>query len=202
MKWNYLPLLLLLACGQNPGTNPSELTEKFNAAWQSNDPDKVLKIRMELAEMAPRQPEGLYAKAWLADRSGDSRKAIKTADTLVMGFPQFDKGWYLRANLREKSGDLQGAAQDYDRALKRNPLFSEALINRGSLHFRTQHYDLALKDFEKAGNISPGNRLVFRNLGNVWMAFGKPEKACPCWRKADSLGMPGTDTLLKKYCLP
>ena len=202
MKWYHILIFLLPACGQKNGSEQGDIAGKFNLAWQSNAPELVLKIREELARSAVKSPEVLYARAWLADRAGDGPQALKTADSLVMGYPQFEKGWYLRANLKEKSGDLEAAIQDYDKALKRNPAFAEALINRGSLQFKTRHYDLALKDFEKARSIVPQNKLVAINLGNAWMAFGKPEKACQFWKTADSMGYPGADTLLKKYCSP
>jgi tetratricopeptide (TPR) repeat protein len=200
MKWKPFLIFLMVSCQSSPEPNQEEITDKFNQSWQSDSIPKVLALRQELAKIAPGKPEGLYSKAWLADRNGDLKKALKTADSLVMGFPQFEKGLYLRANLKDKSGDTQGAIEDFGKALKKNPGFFEALINRGSIHFKTKHYDLALKDFQSAEGLYPKNKLVCFNLGNVWLAYAKPEKACPYWQKADSLGMPGAYSLFKKYC--
>jgi tetratricopeptide (TPR) repeat protein len=84
---------------------------------------------------------------------------------------------FKQALAAQRGGDLDLAAKYYGQVLHQDPAHNASLINLGVLLKGRGHYQAALALYQRAATMDAKNITLQANLGNIYLALGKPEQA-------------------------
>tara|TARA_R110000751_G_scaffold10055_4_gene37387 strand:+ start:8632 stop:13500 length:4869 start_codon:yes stop_codon:yes gene_type:complete len=102
------------------GTSPEELLTR---SWDTPSGEERADIRVYLAEMYPGTPQGLFARAWVADRNGAKpREVIDLYEQAVAGSSGDNIPLLNLALAYERAEDLEGALAVYELAMQRRTI--------------------------------------------------------------------------------
>jgi tetratricopeptide (TPR) repeat protein len=108
---------------------------------------------------------------------------------------------FNEGNQKYSSGDIDGAMASYTKAIELNPSYYKAYNNLGILKASAlKNFPEAIADFTKAIEIDPNLPDAWLSRGTCWLGLKQLDKACPDWRKAQSLGNTQATQMLEKYC--
>ncbi|MEQ8323530.1 MAG: tetratricopeptide repeat protein [Vicingaceae bacterium] len=77
---------------------------------------------------------------------------------------------------------------------------AEALTARGQIKVQQGKFSSAFEDYFRAIELKPGFGNAYFNRAAVYYITGQLNYACSDWRRANELGVPNTEEVLKTYC--
>lgn len=114
--------------------------------------------------------------------------------------PLSPENWLNRGLAKEKLGDLAGAYQDFTRAITLAPQLEKAWLSRANILTKQERFAEALEDYSVAITYYPEYGIAWLNRAIVHHRLGRKDAACADVRKAASLGVKGTERLMKAVC--
>lgn len=140
-------------------------------------------------ERAYQRMEGGYFKGAIEDY--DKALEINDRDPEI---------WLNRGLAREKSNDLKGAFSDYTKAIERDERFERAWLNRGNVLSKLGRYREAVEDYTVAITYRPDYAFAFYNRAIAHQHLKQFAEACEDLHKAQALGQPVGEKMMKEIC--
>ncbi len=114
------------------------------------------------------------------------------------GFEMYKKGLILYSN----AYSLEDIINNFTSAIKLKPIFADAYYHRGiaKSDFNKKDYKGAIVDYTKAIEQNPKFADAYYNRGKLYYKLQQNKEACMDMRKAEELGKPFVQDLIKAYC--
>jgi Flp pilus assembly protein TadD len=110
------------------------------------------------------------------------------------------KAFTNRGYYRIMSGQYEPAITDLTHVITQDSTDALAYNNRGLGHYYLHQYAEAEQDCLRSLQLKPDNAYAFLNLGKIYLASGKKEKACDHLQKASGMGNQEARALQDKEC--
>jgi len=132
---------------------------------------------------------GRYYDAWaghgrMAGEIGDLAESVEDGRRSVAIFPPYENGWFTIGYCAERRGDFAAADAAYAEGLKKCPTSYPLAYHRAAFLFRRGRLDEAVEAYRRAITLGPDMALNHEDLGRVFLAQGRPEKAEEEWDAA------------------
>ncbi|MDR0574976.1 MAG: serine protease [Tannerella sp.] len=129
-------------------------------------------------------------------------QVVKDYDTyyLMAGGNVSDEFYYYREQAKFRSGDFEGALKDIDNAISMNGTNALFYAEKASVYLRLKELPKAQEYAEKAIEIAPDFASAYRILGVSLVRQDKKTEACLHFNKANELGDPVVEKLIKENC--
>lgn len=108
--------------------------------------------------------------------------------------------YYYREQAKFRLGDLPGALADIQRAISLTPDDPSYFAEEASVYVRMQEYDKALASVDNALKLAPEFAACYRLRGVCYVRLKKKAEACEALSKANELGDPVAEKLIKENC--
>ena len=171
-----------------PNVNPLEIITLMDSAAAKAPPTDAAEYLLENIE--------------LKTQLGRFDLVIKDYDkyVVVMNGNVTDAFYYFREQAKFRTGDLEGALRDIDMAIlldKENELY---YAEKASVYLRLNEFSKAQENAEKAIRMEPEFASAYRILGVCLVRQDKKTEACTHFVKANELGDPVAERLIKEHC--
>ena len=144
--------------------------------------------------------EGLW-KEWYSTGNLKRERVFATGVELPASESNAGYAFMTKGIESFSKGDYKQALTYYSKAIELNPSYYKAYNNLGILKASAlKNFPEAIADFTKAIEIDPNLPDAWLSRGTCWLGLKQIEKACPDWRKAQSLGNQQAMKMLEKYC--
>ena len=130
----------------------------------------------------------------------DYTGALRDFNTALQLDPKSAENWLNRGLAKEKVGDLRGAYHDFTRTIALAPQLEKAWLSRGNILTKQQRFAEAVEDYSVAITYYPEYGIAWLNRAIAHHRLGKKQAACADARRAASLGVEGTERLLRVVC--
>jgi len=130
----------------------------------------------------------------------DYTGALRDFNKALQLDPKSAENWLNRGLAKEKVGDLRGAYHDFTRTIALAPQLEKAWLSRGNILTKQQRFAEAVEDYSVAITYYPEYGIAWLNRAIAHHHLGQKQAACTDARRAASLGVEGTERLLKVVC--
>lgn len=104
----------------------------------------------------------------------------------------FEKGMKIFYN-----NDPRGALVEYEKGLEYMPDHDRLLYHSGNCYMNFKDYTTAIEFYNKAIKSNPKYADAYFNRGQCYFYLNDRDRSCADWLKADSLGKPNLQDLIK-----
>jgi len=136
-----------------------------------------LKSFDKAVELAPESPMAYMHRARIRALQGESKDALGDLDQALKFDPENLAVLLLRARIYQQAGDTERAKADVETALKSRPGLIPALELRAVIAAGAGEYEQAINDLEQLRKVAPKNPELLNQLGMLYTAEKKPQKA-------------------------
>lgn len=130
----------------------------------------------------------------------DYTGALRDFNKALQLDPKSAENWLNRGLAKEKVGDLRGAYHDFTRTIALAPQLEKAWLSRGNILTKQQRFAEAVEDYSVAITYYPEYGIAWLNRAIAHHHLGQKQAACADARRAASLGVEGTERLLRVVC--
>ena len=173
----------------------------------------------KVTELNPKNHRAYYLRGYTKFLTGNYRGAADDLNKSIEIYPNSALAFWYRAEVRMRLGDKAGACGDWDKAYRlgyfeatgkirancegaqvSTEVAADEYLRKGDEKLDKGDASGALAEYLKAEGLNPESGMIAYSIGLAKIILKDINGACQAWKKAESLGSPESQEMLRQHC--